>query len=483
MTTIKSLPVELLEEIFQCAYGKFINPSNHSKKPLRRNDKLPSPGRHSFPYNVASASSQWLDILKSSPRYWNRIIIDLAADPAPFLDVFSISQRSQNSDKCLDVIIFSSLKNRPHERDTFTATGVEYRRARTVFENLAPYIPRCRSIMFDLVYESSLPSAAVILSTQTGALRALCLTCEIDNIDFGLPRITPATNGPLGHSLQSLQTLSLTGFGFMELHHSGGGLSRLLSAGARLHLSIHHFHFVNSGPDISRSFVVFAAALQELDTCALELSLANLCMIDAAPPLRRTALAFQHLHKLTFDAVTADFITAFLGPHVIFPGGSVTAIAFSRCVIPRLRDDLNLNWSTGPLTLQLVDIPLSASVAGNTSLYNALEVLNADDILLAGCAGTTDALLRWFGGEAGAAPYSPALAWLEVRDCLGFTSAGIRALVEDRRARNASGERVDDECVASLASVCVSGQSPGVDAADLAYFAADDVVQWKMVED
>ena len=144
-------------------------------------------------------------------------------------------------------------------------------------------------------------------------------------------------------------------------------------------------------------------------------------MIDAAPQLSGTALAFQHLHKLTFDAVTTDFITAFLGPHVIFPGGSVTAIAFSRCVIPRLRDDLNLNWSTGPLTLQLVDIPLSASAAGYTSLYNALEVLNADDILLAGCTGTTVALLRWLGGEAGAAPYSPALAWLEVRDCSGFT--------------------------------------------------------------
>lgn len=202
MATITTLPVELLEMIFQYAYGEFINPFNDEKKPPSKDVIFPRPGRHLFPYNVASASSQWLAILKSSPRYWKRIIIDLAVDPAPFLDVFSISQSNANSESYLDVVVFSSLKkSRPCGGDTGTATDVEYRRGRAGFENLAPHIPRCRSIMFDLVYESSLPSAAVVFAAQTGGLCALSLKCKIKNTDLG--RRTSWRIGPRPRMLHS----------------------------------------------------------------------------------------------------------------------------------------------------------------------------------------------------------------------------------------------------------------------------------------
>lgn len=49
----------------------------------------------------------------------------------------------------------------------------------------------------------------------------------------------------------------------------------------------------------------------------------------------------------------------------------------------------------------------------------------------------------------GAAPYSPARAWREMRAFSGFASPRTWALVENRRPANAAGERGDDGCVAS----------------------------------
>ncbi|KAF8962850.1 hypothetical protein BDZ97DRAFT_1075269 [Flammula alnicola] len=45
-----------------------------------------------FPFNVASVSRLWHDILVRIPEYWTQVVFDVANDPTPFLNAFSWSK-------------------------------------------------------------------------------------------------------------------------------------------------------------------------------------------------------------------------------------------------------------------------------------------------------------------------------------------------------------------------------------------------------
>ena len=152
MASIKNLPTELLDNIFQ-----YVEAPGFRSPGVWDTSELPSfPDHTLFPLNVATVCTLWQKILKSAPRYWQRIVIDVAADPAPFLDTLDLFEDKFGTP--LDLIVFSSNPS--------IDKHLEYSRVHLVFDHLEPAIERYATITFQLVYESALPSPGMILCRQ-----------------------------------------------------------------------------------------------------------------------------------------------------------------------------------------------------------------------------------------------------------------------------------------------------------------------------
>ncbi len=166
-----------------------------------------------FPLNIASVCTLWLQILKSRPHLWQRVLINVASNPAPFLDTLNLFTSS--STDTLDLIVFSNYPS--------INKDLEHSRTRLVVEHLVPVIHRYSRIIFRLVYQSSLPSSTEILVPRAPQnLRKLFLTCttydicddDVDDCDHtGIEGYTPFLSSIIPTYLNEL---SLTGFDFMH---------------------------------------------------------------------------------------------------------------------------------------------------------------------------------------------------------------------------------------------------------------------------
>ncbi len=114
--SIKDLPIELLDIIFQ----NVANPCQGDYRSPRYLLELPDiPYLNMFPLNVAGVCTLWIRIIKSRPWLWQRVLINVASNPAPFLDTLDLFKvrltQKQNRDHLkpqrtptLDLIVFSS---------------------------------------------------------------------------------------------------------------------------------------------------------------------------------------------------------------------------------------------------------------------------------------------------------------------------------------------------------------------------------------
>lgn len=98
-----------------------------------------------FPFNVASASKLWCDILALIPECWTRVLFDVAKDPTPSLDVFLWSDNLEN----IEVFVFNSDDTRVVDkmRESIYVS--------TIAKALYPHIRRCKSIIFDVTCSKS----------------------------------------------------------------------------------------------------------------------------------------------------------------------------------------------------------------------------------------------------------------------------------------------------------------------------------------
>ncbi len=74
MVHIQELPTEVLDLIFQQMIP--LDAGSFRMDP-------PKPSRGLFPFNTASVCVRWHNILKSHPRFWQLVAIDVAHNPAP----------------------------------------------------------------------------------------------------------------------------------------------------------------------------------------------------------------------------------------------------------------------------------------------------------------------------------------------------------------------------------------------------------------
>ncbi len=234
MIHFSDFPVEVMSLIFQETWELYqLDDPPRKKKP-----------RGIFPFNAAAVCYLWLNVLKSQPRYWKRVTFDVEHDPTPFLDTLGLYAGGD-----IDVCVVSTSKSRITELQ-------EKSRVQKIYTRLQPRLSICSSIEFDLVFQSSLPSSAAILTHHIPCLSSLSLHCQVHNCDDNCLDIKIDKNmnsqqdTPHSLSFSALRQLSLTGYSFMELGQLRGEWTKMRITDfpqSSLHLSVNHFKFHKRG--------------------------------------------------------------------------------------------------------------------------------------------------------------------------------------------------------------------------------------------
>lgn len=442
MATINRLPIELLALIL-----------------LYSDEKLPgrcvtTPSRKCFPFNAASVCNLWLDILKSYPQYWRHVLIDLADDPAPFLDTFFLFNK-KNRHAALSITVFSSVQGslalRKDCKKERAQVSLEGHRARTVFKHLEPSLSRYKNITFDLIYQSSLPPATKFLTLHLPLLTRMSLGCQVHNLDDEEIYVDfPQLFFPRFNIFPKLVSLSLTGRSFMELSLLGtnwlDGFKDQLTASFELRVT--HFIFselaAGEGRNWNQAFTTFVKMLCDTKFLLENIHLSDL-FVDFDPPSRYKS-GYQILTQtLDFEGVSGGFLKALFACCSLYDAGEQTDLIFRRCEIPDNAEE----FFGFPRSLELVDIPFheSDNVIDGTSrtpkehcrVYSALLGFCAHEATLSGCAGVTDDLLNWLGptGEdifdEGEVP-ERGMESLLIENCSGFTVGALRSFIMARAA-------------------------------------------------
>lgn len=452
---IQSLPVELLEIVFE-------HVASTSCAPLPVKGSGIVTYQASFPFNVAATCRAWLSVLMHHWKYWDRIIIDIAEDPTPFLDVLEIHQQRMTK-MTLQIIIFSGVGCASHGITSEESKKLrEISRVRKVHTTLQPFLERCESITFDLVYQSSLPSPVGLLSTSLPLLRKLSLTCSIHDLDDN--ENTIATPRRVSDILQEqkrvpqLRELTVTGIGYIELSQSF--MWKYYTCINLEKLSITHFTFVEgSASDNKRSFETFRLSTKFCRNLT-SLSLAQLASdppISSTPP-PKIVLKMRLLNYLALDEVSDDLITAFFG-EINDPLTWLECVKFTRCAL------VNLDLKRRPLIKHLIlerisefpPLVLPCDTLGDTPFFSrsgiqhAMESFYTINVTFLSCSGVTDDLLAWL-----ASIYTPPAPLEEMvradkytnqgifrfEDCIHFTSGALVALLSVFSACNFSKKKV-----------------------------------------
>ncbi|KAF8808685.1 hypothetical protein BYT27DRAFT_7188653, partial [Phlegmacium glaucopus] len=212
----------------------------------------------SFPFNAALTCTLWRDILARIPECWTRIV--------PIINAFEWSK---------------------------SLTGIEL----LISEDQSHYhIRRCSSIIFDVMYESSLPPSLFFFSQSAPNLPEI----ENDGYDIFAFRIP---DPHLATSFPSLRWISMDGRAFMD------DWFKNLETGQKLSLCIANFRFIEEDDD-------YYISIQNLS----DLHFQNL------------SVAFresEYFHELDLDNFHFDDFFA-----CATCSGDTTI--FSRCAIPRI---------------------------------------------------------------------------------------------------------------------------------------------------
>lgn len=468
-----SLPTELVDIILQyVAVLSLPNPRKTKTETI-------------FPYNAASVCTRWLAILKSNPELWEDVVIDVANNPAPFLDTLTLL--GDSAEDIIEVKVFSSAKISPglHEDDA-NRKRCENVRAKTVFENLEPSLARCWSISFDLIYQSSLPSAVQFLAHSLPQLRFLSLECQIYDLDDDTNDIevdcytqleanqaSPSRPSfPLKTSYPSLHKLNLTGFAFMELCRLAAitdFTECLTSSNSLRQLSVTHFKFLEPDSKIytgSRSFGTFIKYLSEMNS-HYSITLTGLSL-GSAPTKHYEGTQKSKISSpiIELDSVSCDFIKTFFA-HVVLPdNGTNTHIAFQRCdIIP---SSVRMS-EIYPSCLELVSIPFAPYYPTYNNLHHAISGFHSRQLLIEDCEGVTDELFNWLSSNPKKLR-APAYRMysLGLKDCPGFSVKALRGFISARVERRPWNRRkfwqrfADDELFEDvpLSHISVEGKGP-----------------------
>lgn len=460
-STIGELPVELLTIIFDHladVCGPSVSPEDY---------------RTSFPFNIANVCLRWQDISLHKRDYWVRILIDLSRDPTPFLKAFDLINPESHKSKIIDVVIFTTSTRQRSSSEK----ALENFRSAAVYSRLEESaIAYCRTITFDLVSQSSLPSAARILSHELPHLSELFLLCtehDCDSEDTTLDTERREVTPPSRNNLPALKQLDLTGYSFMRICCLGRHFLEDLSSGM-FQLFITHFKFYEeASTHTTRSLTSFIAALDLMSSKSPIhiLALFDITFNHETSQTVETDYALS-ARRLSFDSVSSEFIDKFFY-YSLFRFDCMDTLSFQSCRVPFMR----IYGCHSRLRIELVDIlpltPICNALsttyrAQDDSLMNVMMSFSHQEVALVQCKGVTDTFLRRLSRIESSGCVAPYLRYLRIHDCIGFTASGIHSLVSARSRLN---REVGHFVCVPLWEVAISGTGPSLSDEEATKFA------------
>ncbi|KJA19602.1 hypothetical protein HYPSUDRAFT_69166 [Hypholoma sublateritium FD-334 SS-4] len=492
MAQIQDIPVEILRLIFKNIYltsralryperyesdtdsdleenddDKFQRRLNRSfKRGLRTfppeiiwtDESMHSPAK--FPFNVANTCKLWRDVVLSLPENWVDIRFDLAHDPASLLDAFAASRNILFS-----VLVFTTANDRTERGQT-----LEKERTHSIVQHLLPHMKRCTSVVFNLIFASSLPSPVPFLVCNPPELTELTLDYQV----YNLPSYYKGTNihpKPTPSPPTKLTKMSMNGSAFMDIIHLGNKWLRALKTGMEqaknqgMKLYLRDFQLPISDDDII--FVHFIHLLHFFDP-SYELHLEKISMAYhphiGAGSVAQYDLSETSWSLLTFKNVSKDFIAEFFQSSAI--GMVEEQIHFISCSIPRISGGISV------FNLTLTDVPASTPSFSedDDSLYNLVPSWNGGSLSLISCPTFNDKFVHWLAGEGeDGLCEARGIGFLEIQDCQSVSTAAIRRLVA----------AVNDPVMLKklrlshnpgIKHLTVSGQGPLLNEEDLSWF-------------
>ncbi|KDR72005.1 hypothetical protein GALMADRAFT_143355 [Galerina marginata CBS 339.88] len=348
-----------------------------------------------FPFNIARVCTKWRDILAQFPEYWTRIVFDVAADPAPLLEAFSWSKNLEG----IDVVVFTSEKPSRDIEEEIKAR--ENHRVAAIAQAFQPHTYRCKSISFDVIYESSLPPPGIFFLREAPVLEELTLKCAVYDIDTTNSTSRPTMGGekaPLVTSFGRLRKIFMTGFWIMDLLLSAGTPKWFqdLKLESRAKVSISHFRFHDEGQYTLANFLL------RLSSSKVERSFHFRDLSLAYPvedrPIRSDEFGSKKVfsaYKISFKSVSKEFLAHFYALVQVEPEDSLT---FKDCEIPhipQLQDGYQLTLEN------IIDDDNSQS------LCNILGSWAGAELIVRSCPSFNDAILKWLGSEVLYIPLTP----------------------------------------------------------------------------
>ncbi len=432
MSLLNDFPFEVLSLIFQKTWGLYLLDDPPLKKEPRR----------IFPFNVASVCSLWLDVLKSEPRYWKCVTFDVGYDPTPFLDTIGLYASGG-----IDVCVVSSRRSKVTELQEKSVV-------QKLYTHLKPHLPICSAIEFDLVFQSSLPSAADILTHDIPCLSSLSFRCEVHNCDDNSLDIKINANkksrkkNPRSLTFPALRRLCLTGYSFMELRQLGEQWAEISITDlpqSSLHLSVNHFKFHEPGQWDDRTHSSLYVFLQTIELWTeyknFELVLQDISTdYKPNPDHGQRSMSFT---SIKFKDVSRDFISTFFGSFSAPSWRQLATVHFMGCSIPCIP---KCAWSqTTTLIVGYTPFRRCSRSRSNIeerlsdSLCNAVFAFHPEHLLVRGCEELGDAFFNWYYREMSRYPsYHWRITSLDIAHCKEFSASALckfvqyRILVRDR---------------------------------------------------
>ena len=435
-TPISSLPVEVLAKIFGEVYRSCRSKSEWNLSTL------------------ASVCPFWEFAMLLTPEFWTYITFLIDMPDFSMASVSSVLVRSRNL--VLQEVNFIRYMS--------IAMNGEDERARVMMgmQAIAPHMHRCRSIMFNVQFSSSLPSFPNDFHGNAEHLESLTLNCVED--DGGVVStvseisLSPVHREPF--HCPHLSSLTIDGRNYFNAYQQNLNWTEMFPVISEL--SISRFTPVAIR---SESFTSFALALSLIP---FRYCLTFLCIDD----LR---LDYSPIPELDDDDDMFDIyepgpetivITNMYNAHCLNQIGGYLGepsnLHITRCCL-----DQDTFCCQGTVSLKDIDI--------GEDLTRFLTGCLAEKLVVDGCPGFGDEVLNammtaddWWGMRSGARNVQEFL----IHNCVGFSISALKRLVETRKqlVEMRNGRHVTFHIPPTINVLRLSGYVPEVSSEDIEWF-------------
>jgi len=472
MAGIQDLPVELLTSIFAFSYAdhreektarwSYISSDDEDeeiKPQIREKPKIQTVwSDHDlsvlslFPCAFARVCQLWLNVMARNSLYWTRFAFDLSAEEPLLYDAFLWSK-----DLHFDMLVFDSRISCATDSQRSDAPARERARVESITTKLIPHLSRCKSLVFDVAYSSSLPMLPSLLSSTMAELRLDYRTHLSDSI--GRNPWPSRTASESSVNFTSLTYLSLDVETFMRMARLYPQWSANLVTEYRFGLEVCKYAFEDSEESENsqicgkREFFEALCEFRRMSTLTLShLSLRNGAVQQ--PQRTRRIPTTLYLHRpdmFVANNLSEDFLDAFFRECSL----SAESVTFDGCILPS-----NI-CTDSAWFLSLKNLPQIARPE------RALVAWGGGELLVDSCPSFDDSVIRSFSDairpDNGFSRYF-VLHSLHFEDCLNFSFESIKELVQVLE------QSAPDNDPNVLSSLSLSGQWPPLSQADLRWF-------------